>query len=65
MSKPDQFGETFDRESREDSVQSKNRSSKRSGDDNLDDLESSEELLGGQAGMSKEIKLGWRSSCCC
>ena len=58
MSKPDKFGETFDRESREDVVQSKNRSSQGSADENLDDLESSEELLGGRAGMGKEIKLG-------
>jgi len=58
MSKPDKFGETFDRESREGLVESKSRSSQGSADENLDDLESSEELLGGRAGMGNEIKLG-------
>jgi nucleoid-associated protein YgaU len=58
MSKPDKFGETFDRESREGLAESRNRASQGSADENPDDLESSDVLSGGSAGMGKEIKLG-------
>ena len=57
MSKPEKYGDAFDTEARAEIAGAKDRG-KESAEEGLDDLESSEDLLGGRAGVSKEIKLG-------
>jgi nucleoid-associated protein YgaU len=58
MSKPDKYGDSSERDFREDFPEFKDRSAKAAEKDDLDDLESSDELLGDRAGMGKEIKIG-------
>jgi len=57
MSKPEKYGDAFDTEGRAEIAGTKDRG-KESAEGELDDLESSEDLLEGRAGVSKEIKLG-------
>ena len=58
MSRPDKYSDAYDKEPRDEFAEPKGRSSKGPADEDFDDLDSSEELLGGHSAMGKEIKIG-------